>query len=96
MRYVLNYAKVYYGGYSYPINGLSPKWNEVSGVDDVDPVELTHEVGLITGFARSFQVRLVERLEVPLAGRKPVIFGEHIYAWADGYGIRWDRVGEEG
>jgi hypothetical protein len=93
-RYVLNYAKVYYGGPGYDLNGLDPKWNEIGGVDDVDPVELTHEVGMITGFARTFKVRLVERFEHPLEGRSPVVIGEHVYAWADGYGIRWDLVEE--
>lgn len=100
-RFKLAEAWVYYGSSRYPLNGVDAKFEEVDLIDgeDILPTlakDLSKEVGRLTGYPRDFQIKHIDRQEfkgvVQTTDGTPesLVIPEHIYAWANGYGVRWE------
>jgi hypothetical protein len=91
----LTKATVHYGTSSYDLHGLPERFNELNSIDDLDLADLTATVGQLTSFTREFTARHCERMEfvgIKDAEGNDLVNPEHIFASANGYSIRWDRV----
>ena len=87
----LTKASVHYGTSAYPLHGLPERFERLAKVEDLNLADLADTVGALTSFHRDFEARHIERQEIPLEGREPIIIPEHIYASANGYSLRWDK-----
>jgi hypothetical protein len=91
----LKEATVYYGASAYPLNGLPERFQTIESLDALNLGDLADTVGTLTGFRRDFHAQHIARQEYPgvkLKDGRDCVIPEHIYASANGYGIRWERA----
>jgi len=92
MTFKLHSADVFYGMSRYPLNGLDPAFDQLEGLDDLDLEALSLDVGRLTGYPRSFDVRHNPRQSFDLGGPEPLVIDENICALANGYSIIWRKT----
>jgi hypothetical protein len=86
-------ASVHYGVSRYPLNGVDPRFEIITGAADLTPAALADEAHRLTGYLREFEVRHYDRREYALEGRPaPLVIAEQVLAQADGFTFRWERA----